>query len=414
MWNKVYELNSKTKIIHNKNDSIVMNTLRGQWFKYPKKLINLVIKEMEKEKKIQDIVDSIENDLERKYIYNLLITMKKLNMIVEREHTKKDNKLTKVTLCLTNRCNLKCIHCSQEAGTRISNEEMSFNQVCNIIDILENLSVKTIVLTGGEIFVRDDIYDILQYLHKKFSGKVSIMTNGTLINNKDTVKIIKKTCTQVDISLDGHNKESVKKIRGEGVYDKVLYGIKLLKEEKVEKITLSTVEAKGIDVSAFYDLCNKLEVKPIVRKLDPLGRAIENFDKLDIEKKYMNDETQNELDEIRRNINAKSFCTAGEDKIYISENGDVYPCPILKSEEYKIGNILSSAFMDYFNEKSKEILSKLALCIVDEVDECSQCDYRYFCTGGCPSADQRLFGKEIYRKQHCTFNKRLYEKVIWK
>ena len=48
---------------------------------------------------------------------------------------------------ITDRCNLKCLHCYQENGEK---EELSFREIKVILDDLEKLGTMKVTLTGGE------------------------------------------------------------------------------------------------------------------------------------------------------------------------------------------------------------------------------------------------------------------------
>ncbi|PIK00069.1 hypothetical protein CTR58_12750, partial [Staphylococcus epidermidis] len=42
----------------------------------------------------------------------------------------------------------------------------------------------TLILTGGEPFIRKDILEIISYIRTNFKNKLMIMTNGMLIRKK--------------------------------------------------------------------------------------------------------------------------------------------------------------------------------------------------------------------------------------
>ncbi|HPD60977.1 MAG TPA: hypothetical protein PKV48_04350, partial [Thermodesulfobacteriota bacterium] len=48
---------------------------------------------------------------------------------------------------ITDRCNLKCLHCYQENGGK---EELNFHEIKVILDDLEKLGTLKVTLTGGE------------------------------------------------------------------------------------------------------------------------------------------------------------------------------------------------------------------------------------------------------------------------
>lgn len=73
-------------------------------------------------------------------------------------------KLFSATIELTYRCNEKCRHCYvyDECG-----DELTTEQVKTVLDDLSRMGVLSVVFTGGEVFVRKDIFEILEYAYQK-------------------------------------------------------------------------------------------------------------------------------------------------------------------------------------------------------------------------------------------------------
>jgi MoaA/NifB/PqqE/SkfB family radical SAM enzyme len=123
---------------------------------------------------------------------------------------------------LTNECNLHCRFCYADSG------ELSFNELdtYQIKDFLEKYSRyggQAIQFTGGEIFLREDIMDIISHA-RKCNLDTYIITNGTLLT-KENINFLKKNNVHVTIGIDGpawlHDK-----MRGkEGTYTDILRAI---------------------------------------------------------------------------------------------------------------------------------------------------------------------------------------------
>ncbi|MBU0694322.1 MAG: glycosyltransferase [Candidatus Omnitrophica bacterium] len=123
---------------------------------------------------------------------------------------------------LTHLCNSKCITCDiwdfHQRNNKTINDELSLDEIKNFIEKSKVLkSINTVVLSGGEPFLRGDLVDIC-VLMGKFFPQVSL---GILTNGINTETIISKTkailekaelnSLWVGSSLDGL----------EGVYDKI-------------------------------------------------------------------------------------------------------------------------------------------------------------------------------------------------
>ena len=96
---------------------------------------------------------------------------------------------------------MHCRHCCVNAE-RETDYEMPFDDLVMALNRIINWKPKQISLTGGEPLVRKDIFDILEYLNKKFNGRVTLSTNGTLIN-EENVGVLIRYLDQIDISIDG-------------------------------------------------------------------------------------------------------------------------------------------------------------------------------------------------------------------
>ncbi len=60
----------------------------------------------------------------------------------------------------------------------------------------------------------------------------------------------------------------------------------------------------------------------------------------------------------------------------------------------------------------QEIVDKLNICILDKIENCKECNYRYFCSHGCPGVDKIFFEDEKYRKELCNYNKIKFHNLI--
>lgn len=125
---------------------------------------------------------------------------------------------------ITNRCNLMCKHCYAESNSHKISDDLPFETVKNIVDQLCDLGCVIIALAGGEPLVRKDLPKIIEYIKSK-GIDVFLNTNGTLLST-DKITLLKNAgLTQVEISLDGFEKEH-DFIRGLGTYTKATEALK--------------------------------------------------------------------------------------------------------------------------------------------------------------------------------------------
>ena len=87
------------------------------------------------------------------------------------------------TLEITLRCNLRCVHCynfDREAPRVSPAPELTFPEICRLLDDLRPLGTLFLSLTGGEAMVHPRFWDILDEAAAR-SFAVALLSNGTLL-----------------------------------------------------------------------------------------------------------------------------------------------------------------------------------------------------------------------------------------
>jgi len=191
----------------------------------------------------------------------------------------KEIELKRITIEITNVCNLSCKMCFLEGFKRKKISEakpmifLPFETVKKIIDEVckDFISIQrampfALILTGGEVFLHPDIFKILSYANDKRIG-VTIFTNGTLIDEKLARKIVECEPEALMFSLDG-TREVHNQIRGVGNFEKTYRAIKLIQEEKIKQnsvkpkiFTNSLISDLSVDsLEEFIFLCDELGI----------------------------------------------------------------------------------------------------------------------------------------------------------
>ena len=139
---------------------------------------------------------------------------------------------------MTQRCNLKCVHCYAHALEENGSDPISTEQAKVIIDDLAQFGAPVMLFSGGEPLVRRDLPELAKYATSKGMRAV-ISTNGTLIDRK-MAKVLKDVgLSYVGVSLDG-GEDVHDAFRGvKGSYRKALEGLDYCREEGIKsRITL--------------------------------------------------------------------------------------------------------------------------------------------------------------------------------
>ncbi len=98
---------------------------------------------------------------------------------------------------LLSQCNYRCVHCFVEHENRMPLKE----DIIKIMSKAVNEGVSGIVWTGGEPFLRKDIFEIMEALPTKETFHV-INTNGSLLN-EDKLKLTARYFSLMRLSLIG-------------------------------------------------------------------------------------------------------------------------------------------------------------------------------------------------------------------
>lgn len=165
----------------------------------------------------------------------------------------------------TQRCNLRCKMCYQDRSLLANRGELTLEQIIDFFSL--NPYLQKVTLIGGEIFIRPDMIDLIQYLDR--TRDIVISTNGTLIGESeiDVLRRCRRIFT-VCISLDGPKTvhEAIRGVRGS--YDKTVHTIKTL--AKVLPITVTCVITED-NIAVLPDvvgLCADLGVKKLNFELE--------------------------------------------------------------------------------------------------------------------------------------------------
>lgn len=133
---------------------------------------------------------------------------------------------------VTNFCNLKCPMCPREIAER-GFGNMDFELFAKIADEASHHAYRIFLPQGfGESFIHPRFRDMLLYLKQKGVHPTMVITNGTLLNEKNVTALIDGEVDLVSVSLDGTNKEVYEAIRKNAKYERVVANVRYLFEER--------------------------------------------------------------------------------------------------------------------------------------------------------------------------------------
>lgn len=186
----------------------------------------------------------------------------------------------KLRVCLTNKCNFRCTYCRPGGeGSCNANKDLSPEELLSITKYLyTNYMFSFIRLTGGEPLIRKDLYEIVEMLDStKCFDKITMVSNGSLINSHEANKISKLNFKSITISLDTLKKDVFKRLTGVDCLDDVCSAIKYLKNNNVNvKINSVVTKSNYNDMFDLISFASNLHVP--IKLLDYIVYDERDFD----------------------------------------------------------------------------------------------------------------------------------------
>ena len=354
---------------------------------------------------------------------------------------------------ITGKCNCKCRHCNMSAPQH-KVEEFTHEQCMDIISQMESCGIQKVSLTGGEVLVRKDFWEIVDALIAADIKIYKIFTNGLLINEKFISELDKRNLKpEIQISFDGiggcHDW-----IRGVNGAEKLaLRAIKLLTEKNFYVRCLFALHKGNIKYlrETVKKLANcgvkSLFVTPITVDGEAVGMKNEILSAEEVYKVIIDYIPQYIADGVPLQANLASvfygispseymipfvkapenvdidkncLCHSIRNSIRINFEGFVMPCPAMGFDENA-----KKHFSTIFNKPLKELLNNGAYMnfinsrmsdYFKKNPKCAACEYKNRCSGGCRgnamanNGDGDLLGID---KGACLFFKGgYYDKVL--
>ena len=288
---------------------------------------------------------------------------------------------------LTYHCNLSCCHCYVVPDS--SKKELSYEEICPILDQLAEIGCFHLNLTGGESFTRADTLKILEYAKKKGFYPI-LLTNGTLITPEIADCLKDLSISQVDISLYGMSEDTYESItRVPGSFQRCLEGINLLHDRDVPIFLKMTV--MNLNVGEFDDVKNlakKLNVPfrygyfihpKIEGSKEPLSFRLSPKEGIELETRnqpYLLEEEKKSRESFSKR-DGLFYCNAGRNSLAITPYGEMNLCLEYHFPQYDLRK-------GSLSEGWEKLLNYVKSARPSKNYQCENCDLRESCQW-CPA-----------------------------
>ena len=178
-------------------------------------------------------------------------------------------------ISVIDRCNLRCVYCMPEKGVEfIPHEEiLTYDEILKICDVVSELGIKKIKITGGEPLVRKDIVDLIRDIKNLDKiEQVTLTTNGILLYDM-LDDLYDAGIDAINISLDTLKSDNFKRITRKDGLEKVLKSIDKAYDLGI-RVKINFLAIKDFNIDEIADIASFAEDRDIdVRfiELMPIG-----------------------------------------------------------------------------------------------------------------------------------------------
>ena len=296
-----------------------------------------------------------------------------------------------VQLDLTYRCNERCVHCYLDHD---DHGEMTTAEIKDVLDQLADAGAFFLVLSGGEIFLRKDLFEIVAYARRlRFS--VKLKTNAVMINKAGAERIAALDVESVQVSVYSHKADvhdAITKLPGS--FKRTIEGARLLKAAGV-RVGFTNVlmkhnaadyadvqalaESLGIGYSADATVTPMMDGDRSILDLNVDAETLESI----VHDSRLVGRTEEFCAPPAGPLEEKSAletlpCSAGHTACYVSPYGDVYPCVQFPLPS---GNVRKTRFLDIWKHSTQ--LKEVRSITVSDLQGCSTCVHGSSCSR-CP------------------------------
>ncbi len=325
-----------------------------------------------------------------------------------------------VDIAITGKCNLACQYCFY-ADEMVARTNLPTERWLSFFDELGRLGVMTVCLTGGEVFTRPDLFELIDGIIAN-RMRYSLISNGTMITEETLAQFAigkrRQRLDSIQISVDGSSAE-VHNLSRPKSFGRALRGLKLLKKagypvtvrvtinrhnvddlENVAHLLLDEVGLSSFSTNEAY-ACGATDRTEgnIILTPEQRQKAMQVLTRLDEQYDHRIQATAGPLiiaQELKKmddmlavgqtslpGRGTLSACGGVFSKLAVHHDGTIVPCHLLST--LSLGTIGVDSLQEVWLHHP--IMNALRLrrdIPLSSLDTCQDCTYLGFCTGGCP------------------------------
>lgn len=311
-----------------------------------------------------------------------------------------------VTWEVTNRCNLRCVHCLSDSSPEAdASGELSLDEAKAVIGQLVAAQVFQVHFGGGEPFVYPGFLELLHHARASGMHCLCISTNGSLLDERRVSALEELGGIYLQLSLDGASEATTDAIRGAGTFRKVTAALERLQASRIVRtVNFVYTRTNAHELDAALALCERYGAVLRVTRLKPSGRGVGSYEALR--------PTQEQLASLHGWLHAHPevltgdtffhlnalggepfkgfrFCGAAKLTCLITPPGDVFPCAFTQTANFRAGNLRDLPFQEIWNGSA--VFN--GMFRAGQEGPCGGCSAHDSCGGGCPAVKHALTGR---------------------
>ncbi len=151
-------------------------------------------------------------------------------------------------LSVTDRCNLRCVHCLPEHGVTFlpAADLLTFEEIVRVADIAHGLGITSVRITGGEPLLRRGVSELVDRLAALGFEDLSLTTNGTELARL-APSLAASGLHRVNVSCDSLRPDRFVQIRRRGHLARVLTAMDAAEDAGLAPVKVNVVLIAGVN-----------------------------------------------------------------------------------------------------------------------------------------------------------------------
>jgi len=292
--------------------------------------------------------------------------------------------------------------------------ELTTKEALTLIDELELIGVSDVTISGGEPFLRRDIWKIMKKMKMK-DIPFTLYTNGTLLNDEKIKRLIECGVKMISVSLNGARPETHNFVQNAPTFHRILEAMKSIKRKGMSlQVLFTLLKINTPEIDDLLVLAKEISIDVICfYPFYPAGRGKNALDLLELNPKHIKNILSTALKKAKE-YSIKAYVGGCLNRYYshmkkyslikgapcaklmciITADGHLRPCNFLpfKTKNSVRERKITELWKDELFQRVRDWNKSVKLI-------CSKCDSFPVCFGSCLSIHLQKYGDTNLRSE---------------